>query len=203
MRAVVERGKKMDKNRKSMFAALALAGFAVAAGAAPGYYVPPPVARAKLCEKCLGSGECHKCEGTGLRSSWFSVKLCTRCEGTGWCAECGGYGRYYEVPPPRRHGYGPKVKHSHRKNHHDGGRHVAPAPSRPAPKPAAKPKPAPKPSPVVKPVSNPQPAAKHKPAQQPKKVVSPNWAPSAGVRQPVRKPASRPAHDKDKHKKKQ
>ena len=135
---------------KKMMTLLAVALACTAASARHKHNAPPPLPR---CDACYGSGECHKCEGTGWREGWFTSSICKRCEGTGWCNECGGWGLKRDARPPRRAGYGPKVKHSHRKPEHAAPpphhkpEHVAPPP-KPAPKPVAKP--LPKPTPKVR-----------------------------------------------------
>ena len=50
------------------------------------------------CRLCQGTGDCHRCEGTGmrLRKNWFGLKRvikCGNCRGSGQCEMCGGSGK--------------------------------------------------------------------------------------------------------------
>lgn len=46
----------------------------------------------KKCPTCLGTQNCTKCEGTGIKDSFWGSKDCKRCDGTGVCQTCGGLG---------------------------------------------------------------------------------------------------------------
>ena len=176
----------MDKKRIVAMAAALVCGVAMATP-----YPHHGHLKAKVCEKCLGTGECHKCEGTGIRSGWFSDKLCTRCEGTGWCAECGGYGTWFEAPPRMRPERNPKLKHN-RPLRHETHREPPPAP-RPQPKPVVVQKPVPKPQPAVQP----KPAAVQKPVPAPSRPAA-VAKPHPGTGTTVRKPGRKDAPDKKK-----
>lgn len=48
---------------------------------------------ADVCDRCIGSGKCPLCNGTGI---WRSKK-CATCEGNGRCPTCSGKGYYYNL----------------------------------------------------------------------------------------------------------
>lgn len=54
--------------------------------AQPGQSVEPTA-----CSPCSASGECHVCEGDGLR---YDGSTCSMCSGSKKCYYCSGYGKY-------------------------------------------------------------------------------------------------------------
>lgn len=56
----------------------------------------PEPEKPRLCPFCRGSGECFKCDGTGVRVirtrrlHYKQTVTCTNCEGTGKCQLCRG-----------------------------------------------------------------------------------------------------------------
>lgn len=60
--------------------------------------------KTEACSFCLGSGQCAKCNGQGLRrvpKGWlrrFKLAECIACEGSGRCPLCRGTGEAPALP---------------------------------------------------------------------------------------------------------